>query len=97
MKDKTREIVAFILNLFPGLGFCFSGTVHNLKWLRFLGSVLIAGFLFMVPICVVVVYARPLINYHFTASELLLASAIALVFGILGADVERKFSKEKRE
>ena len=97
MKDKTREIVALVLNLFPGLGFYFSGTVHNLKWLRILGSVLIGGFLFIVPMIVVVVYPRPLINYHFTASELLLASAVALVFGVFGFGVERKLSAEKKE
>jgi len=95
MEKKKREIVAFILNLFPGLGFYFSGTVHDLKRLRLLGSGLIAAFLFIIPISVVITNPRPLINYHFTASESLLPSAMALVSGILGASAEHKIKEEK--
>lgn len=95
MKKKKREILAFILNLFPGLGFYFSGTVHNLERLRLLGSGLIATFLIMIPLSVVIVNPRPLINHHFTTSELLLPLTIALTFGTLGAGVEHKIKENK--
>ena len=97
MKKTAREIVAFILNLFPGLGFYFSGTVHNLKWLRLFGTGLVTVFLFLIPISVVIAHPQPLINYHFTTSELLLPLAVALVFGVLGYGVEQKLSKGKEE
>jgi hypothetical protein len=94
VRKKTREIVAFILNLWPGLGFYFSGTVHNLKWLRLLGIGLTAAFLFIIPISVVIVHPEPLINYHFTASDLIFPLMIALIFGGFGAAVEYEI-KEK--
>lgn len=94
MRKKTREIVAFILNLWPGLGFYFSGIVHNLKWLRLLGIGLTAAFLFIIPISVAIVHPEPLINYHFTASDLIFPLMIALIFGGFGAAVEYEI-KEK--
>ena len=97
MRRKTRVIAAFILNLFPGLGFYFSGSVHSLKWLRLLGSGLIAAFLFIIPITVVILHPYPLINYRFTASELILPSAVALVSGVAGASVEQKLSKAAQQ
>ena len=90
MKKKTREIVAFILNLWPGLGFYFSGTVHNLKWLRLLGVGLIVAFLLIITIGIAIVIPHPLRNYHFTASDLLFPLAIAFIFGIFGAGVEHE-------
>jgi len=96
MKQEIRESVAFILNLFPGLGFHFSGTMHNLRWLRLLGSALIAAFLIIIPITVVLVHPYPLINYHFTASEWIFPLTIALISGMLGAVVEYKV-KEKEQ
>lgn len=91
----TREIVAFGLNFLPGLGFYFSGTVHNLERLRLLGVTLVAAFLFLIPVSVVIVHPRPLMNYHFTTSDLLLPSAIALISAISGAVVEHQLPKKK--
>lgn len=84
----TREILAFALNLFPGLGFYFSGTMHNLRRLRILGVTVVAAFLFILPVSAVVVHPRPLMNYHFTTSDMLLPSAIALTSALSGAIVE---------
>lgn len=94
MKKRAREIIAFILNLFPGLGFYFSGTVHNVKWLGLLGIGLTAAFLFIIPISVVIVHPDPLINYHFPTSDLIFPLIIALTFGVFGAGVEYQI-KEK--
>jgi hypothetical protein len=95
MRKKIRVIVAFILNLFPGLGLYFSGTVHSLRWLRFLGCGLIAAFLLIIPFTAVILHPTPLMYYRFTASELILPSAIALVSGILGAGVEQRLNEQK--
>ena len=95
MRKKIRIIIAFILNLFPGLGLYFSGTVHGLKWLRLLGCGLTAAFLLILPITAVTLHPIPLINYHFTASELTLPLAIALVSGTLGAGVEQSLEEQK--
>lgn len=97
MRKTIRIIVVFILNLFLGLGLYFSGTVHSLKWLRFLGFGLIAAFLLIIPFTAVILHPTPLINYHFTTSELILPSAIALVSGILGAGVEQKLNAQKEK
>jgi hypothetical protein len=94
MRKKTRVIVALILNLFPELGICFSGTAHSLKWLRFLGCGLAASFLLIIPFAAVILYT-PLINHHFTTSELILPSAIALVSRTLGTGVEQKLNEQK--
>jgi hypothetical protein len=95
MRKKIRIIIAFILNLFPGIGLYFSGTVHSLKWLRFLGCALIAAFLLIIPLTAVILHPTPLINYHLTASELILPSAIALLSGTIGAGVEQKLNEMK--
>ena len=86
----TRDVLAFILNLFPGLGFYFSGTVHNLKRLRVLGVTIVAAFLFVIPVSAVIVHPHPLMNYHFTTSDLLLPSAIAFISAISGTIVEHQ-------
>ena len=93
MKKKTRIIAAFILNLFPGLGFYFSGTIHSLKWLTLFGIGLASAFLILLPTVAVTLHPTPLMNYHFTATELMLPSAIALISGIAGAGVEQKLGK----
>jgi hypothetical protein len=97
MRKKMKIIIAFILNLFPGLGLCFSGTVHSLKWLRLLGCGLIAAFLLILPFAAVILHLTPLIMYHLTASELILPSAIALVSGIIGAGVEQRLNEQKEK
>jgi hypothetical protein len=97
MRKKMRIIIAFILNLFPGPGLYFSGIVHTLKWLRFLGCGLTAAFLLIIPFTAVILHPTPLINYPFTTSELILPSAIALVSGILGACVEQKLDEQKEK
>jgi len=94
MNKITREIIAFILNLFPGLGFYFSGTVHNLKWLRLLGAAIVAAFLFIIPISIVIVHPSPLMNYHFTTSDLLLPSAIASTSATFGAIAEHQLPEK---
>lgn len=93
MKKKMRVIVAFILNLFPGLGFYFSGTVHSLKWLRLFGMGLASAFLILLPTVAIILHPTPLINYHFTATELMSPSVIALVSGVAGAGVEQKLDR----
>jgi hypothetical protein len=90
---KIRITVAFILNLFPGLGLYFSGTIHSLKWLRLLGCGLIAAFLFIITFTAVILHPTPLIMYHFSTSELILPLAITLVSGIIGASVEQRLNK----
>jgi len=97
VRKKIRIIVAFILNLFPGLGLYFSGTIHSLKWLRFLGCGLTAALLIIIPFIAVVLHPMPFINYHFPASELTLPLAIALVSGILGAGVEQRLKEQKEK
>jgi hypothetical protein len=97
MRKKIRIIIAFILNLFPGLGLYFSGTVHDLKWLRLLGCGLTAALLMIIPSIAVMLHPTPLINYHFTASELTLPLAIALVSGTLGAGVEQSLKEQKEK
>jgi hypothetical protein len=97
MRKTIRIIVAFILNLFPGLGLYFSGTVHSLKWLRFLGCGLIAVVLLILPFTAVILHPSPLINYSFTAAELILPLTIALVSGIIGAGVEQKLNEQKEK
>jgi hypothetical protein len=97
MRKIIRIIVAFILNLLPGLGLYFSGTVHSLKWLRLLGCGLIAAVLLILPSIAVILHPTPLIMYHFTASELILPSAIALVSGIIGAGVEQGLNEQKEK
>lgn len=96
MRRWKREIVAFILNLWLGFGFYFSGTVHGIKWLRFLGLGLAAAILFILPISAVIMHPTPLMNYHFTTSELLLPLAIALTFGIIGVCVEYEIKERIR-
>jgi hypothetical protein len=90
LNKQERMFVAFVLNLLPGLGFYFSGTAHNLKPLRFLGVGLIATILILLPMAAVATHPQPLIDYHFTASEMLIPLVIALVFGGMGAGVEYK-------
>jgi len=87
--------VALILNFWPGLGFYFSGTVHHLRWLQFLGLGLVVAFLLIITIGIASVIPHPLTNYHFTASELVLPLVVALFFGILGAGVEREMAENK--
>ena len=94
---SPRVVVAFILNLFPGLGFYFSGGEHKLRWLRFLGIGLMATVLLTLPVAAVVTHPYPLINYHFSTLELLLAGTIALASGFLGAGVEYGLSKQRGE
>jgi hypothetical protein len=60
-----------------------------------LGFGLVVTFLLLVTIGTGVIVGHPLINHHFTASELLLPIAIALVFGVLGAGVEYGIKEEK--
>jgi len=88
MNKIPRIFVALILNLWPGLGFYFSGTVHNLKLLRYLGIGLAVTFLLLLPITAVITHPEPLINYHFSASDMLIPLTVALISGILGAGVE---------
>jgi len=88
MNRIRRIILAFVLNLWPGLGFYFSGAVHNLKLLRYLGIGLAATFLLLLPITAVVMHPEPLINYHFNASDMSIPFTVALVSGILGVGVE---------
>jgi drug/metabolite transporter (DMT)-like permease len=88
VRKSAREVVAFVLNLWPGLGFYFSGAVHGVRWLRSLGLGLAAAFLFILPIVVVVLHPTPLMNHHFSASELLSAFAVSSVFGVLGVCLE---------
>jgi len=95
MNRISRIVIALTLNLFPGLGFYFSGTVHGLKWLQFLGIGLTATFLFLVPISAMITHPQPLIDYHFTASELFIPLAIALAFGLLGTGVEYQMKNEE--
>jgi hypothetical protein len=90
MKKRTEEIVAFFLNFFPGLGFYFSGTMHDLKKLRLFGGSLAIACLFLLPIIGVILNPKPLINYHFTMSDMLLPLTIAIVSGFLGAIVEHR-------
>jgi hypothetical protein len=96
MKKITRVIVAFILNLFPGLGFYFSGTIHSLKWLRLFGIGLVSGFLILIPTIAVILHPVPLMNYDFAATELMLPLAIALVSGVTGAYVEQKLDNKAK-
>ncbi|MDH5787122.1 MAG: hypothetical protein OEZ40_02350 [Candidatus Bathyarchaeota archaeon] len=85
MKKGTREILAFALNfVWPGLGFYFSGWSHHQIWLRAVGIGLIAAFLVILPASVVATIPYPLINYHFTLSDLVLPLAVAFVFALLG-------------
>ncbi len=94
MKKKTRVIVVFILNfLWPGLGFYYSGTLRNLKWLCLFGLALISVFLLLVTVGIAILIPRPLINYHFTASDLPIPLAIAFISGILGTVVEHKMKE----
>ena len=93
MKKRTRMIVAFILNLFPGPGFYFSGTIHSLKRLRLFGIGLASAFLILLPTAAVILHPAPLMNYHFTATELLLPTVIALVSGVAGASVEQRLGR----
>lgn len=94
MKKKTRVIGAFILNfLWPGLGFYFSGTLRNLKWLRLLGLALISAFLLLITVGIAILIPHPLINYHFTASDLPTPLAIAFISGILGTTVEHQMKE----
>jgi len=92
---SPRVVVAFVLNLFPGLGFYFSGGEHNLRWLRFLGIGLMAAVLVALPVAAFIAHPYPLMNYHFSTPELLLAGTIALASGFLGAGVEYGLSKQQ--
>ena len=94
MRKMTRGLIAFALNFWPGLGFYFSGSMHNLMRLRLLGLGLASAFLFILPISAVIMHPTPLTNHNFTASELLLPIAIAFTFGILGASVEYAITGE---
>ncbi len=85
--EITREIPSFILNFFRGLGFYFSGTVHNLDRLRFSGVMLVAALLFLIPVSAVILHPHPLTNYHFTTADLLLPSTIALTSATFGVVV----------
>jgi len=95
MRKTVRIVVAFILNLFPGVGLCFSGTAHNLKWLRVLGFGLAIAFLLIIPFTAVILHPIPLINYHFTTSELILPFTIALISGAIGALIEMKLKEQE--
>ncbi len=87
--------VALILNLFPELGFYFSGVEHNKRWLSIFGIGLMATVLLATPIIVVAfTILHPLINYHFFTMELFIPCAIALVSGFLGASVEYGLGKQ---
>lgn len=82
MKKKTREILAFILNfLWPGLGFYFSGAMHNSKWLRLLGLGLIVLFLLL---------SLRSLSYGVDAVDLLFSLGLAFIFGFVGAGLERE-------
>jgi hypothetical protein len=88
-----RMVVAFVLNLFPRLGLYSSGREHNLRWPRFLGVALMATVLAMLPVVAILTHPEPLMNYHFSTSELLLAGTVVPIPGFLGADVEYRLGK----
>jgi hypothetical protein len=87
-EKKPRAFVAFVLNLFPGLGILLFRGKHDLKWLRFLGIGLMATVLLILPVVAVATHPYPLLNYHFSTLELLPAGTIALASGFLGACAE---------
>ena len=87
MKRKQSEILAFLLNfLWPGLGFYFSGALHHRNWLRILGVGLILVFVFL---------SIPSLRYGIDGSSLFLSLAIAVIFGLFGAAIEREIGKKE--
>lgn len=83
MEKGLREFLAFILNfVWPGLGFLFSGFIHNLRTLRLIGFGVIVIFLLL--------SLNALRNLSFDVSDLFISVLIGLIFGLLGAAVERQ-------
>jgi uncharacterized membrane protein len=91
MSKESMIIFAFVFNFFlPGLGFHYSGTRHNLSWLRRLGLVTMIVFLFAFPLSMFIFSPYARLNYHFTWQELAAYLTVIFVFAFLGAGIERK-------
>lgn len=84
MEKGLREFLAFILNfLWPGLGFLFSGFIHNHRVLRLLGFGMIVVFLFL--------SLGTIASGRLNISDIFISAGIGLIFALLGATVERAF------
>lgn len=94
MNERSRIILAFAFNfLLPGLGFHYSGTRHNVMWLRRLGLVTMVVFLFAFPIGVAILWPYARIDYYFTLQELAACLTLILISAFLGASIKQKVSK----
>jgi hypothetical protein len=90
MKRKTKEILAFVLNfLLPGLGFFFSGAIHERRWLRLLGIGLTA--LFVIHLLKPNSFSR-YVHLDYVGSSL--AVIWAFIFGTLGVGVEQEIDRK---
>ncbi len=95
MNERLRVVLAFVFNLLlPGLAFHYSGTKHNIRWLRSLGLVTMIVFFFAVPTGVAILFSYAYMNYHFTLQELAPYLAFVLVSAFLGAGIEWKLSED---
>lgn len=94
MNERSRIILAFAFNfLSPGLGLHYSGTRHDVVWLRRLELVTMVVFLFAFPIGVAILWPYARTNYHFTLQELAAYLTLILVSAFLGASIEQKASR----
>jgi len=92
--DKnTRLLFVFVLNLLlPGLGFHYSGTKHNIRWLRRLGLATMVAFFFAFPLGVVLFVPYATTNYHFSLLELFAYFAVILCSATMGARIEGRLA-----
>ncbi len=91
MRKKFRLLIVFVLNfLLPGLGFHYTGTRHNVNWLRRLGLVAMVVFLLAFPIGVLFWWPSARILYNFSMQELIAYLIVVLASAFLGAGIEQK-------
>lgn len=93
MNKDARMLLVFVLNLLlPGLGFHYSGTKHNLRWLRRLGLATMVAFLFAFPVGLVLFLPYAKTNYHFSLLELAAYLAVILCSATVGASIEGRLA-----
>jgi hypothetical protein len=76
--------------LLPGLGFHYTGTAHNVNWLRRLGLVTMVVFLLAFPIGVLLWWPNAHILYSFSIQELTAYLITVLALALVGAGIEQK-------